>query len=45
MSKTPFQTVRADYPHTAYGRSFRLQHYAAPSQKARSGKRMVPRRR
>jgi len=30
-SKTPFQTVRADFPHTAYGRSVMdvMRHYAA----------------
>jgi hypothetical protein len=28
--KTPVQTVRADFPHTAYGWSSVRQHYAAP---------------
>jgi hypothetical protein len=28
-SKTPFQTVRADFPHTAYGWSDVMRHYAA----------------
>jgi hypothetical protein len=30
-SKTPFQTVRADFPHTAYGWSLLdvMRHYAA----------------
>ena len=37
--KTPFQTVRADFPHTAYRWSLVSQHYAA------SGYWMVPRRR
>jgi hypothetical protein len=44
--KTPVQTVRADYPHTAYRWSFESQHYAGSfAKKGRSGKRMVPRRR
>src|ERR1041385_6590051 len=31
LSKDPFQTVRADFPHTAYGRSWLdvMRHYAA----------------
>jgi hypothetical protein len=31
LSKDPFQTVRADFPHTAYGRSWVdvMRHYAA----------------
>jgi hypothetical protein len=35
--KTPFQTVRADFPHTAYRRSLGAQHYAASFQKGCSG--------
>jgi hypothetical protein len=38
-SKTPFQTVHADFPHTAYGWSDEMRHYAA------SGYTTVPRRR
>jgi len=30
FSKTPFQTVRADFRHTAYGWSYEMGHYAAP---------------
>jgi hypothetical protein len=39
LSKTPVQTVRADFPHTAYEWSLGTLHYAA------SGYLMVPRRR
>jgi len=35
-SKTPVQTVRADFPHTAFRWPLVSQHYAA-SQKERSG--------
>jgi hypothetical protein len=38
-SKTPFQTVHADFPHTAYGWSNETRHYAA------SGYAMVPSKR
>jgi hypothetical protein len=37
--RAPFQTVRAIFPHTAYGSSFMSWHYAA------SGYRIVPRSR
>ncbi len=33
--KTPFQTVRADFPHTAYRWSLGSQHYAASWKKGR----------
>jgi hypothetical protein len=37
-SKTPVQTVRADFPHTAYRRSLGPEHYAISCfQKGRSG--------
>jgi hypothetical protein len=29
FSKTPFQTVHADFPHTAFRWSLMTQHYAA----------------
>jgi hypothetical protein len=28
--RTPFQTVRANFPHTAYRRFLESQHYTAP---------------
>src|SRR2546426_653959 len=39
VSTTPVQTVRADFPHTAYQGALEVRHYAA------SGYRIVPRRR
>ena len=39
VSTTPVQTVRADFPHTAYQGALGVRHYAA------SGYRIVPRRR
>jgi hypothetical protein len=45
FSKTPFQTVRADFPHTAYRWSLGTLHYALSRKKGFSGYFTVPRRR